>query len=239
MERLLGKEITPSMTLTLLKKEAKNLSKLTRIKNYQKFFKFQPNFLGLTVPISWQLAKRYQDLDFFDLKNLLKTNIHEYKLIVIFILRLKYNKSTEPLKSKIVDFYLNHLRYINNWDLVDSSAYQILGNYLLDKKKERQILYQLVKSENLWERRIAIVTTLVFIKNNQLSDTFKLAKYLINDEEILVCQACGWLLREAGKKDQTLLLRFLYKNIKSINRTTLRYSIEKLATQERKTILAL
>lgn len=221
------------MNLVKLKKEARSLADLDRVVNYQKFFKTKPNFIGLNVPTCRQLAKKYQNLDFKDLKTLINSHYHEHKLIAIFILILQYRKADEIKKKKIVNFYLKHISQINNWDLVDSSAYQILGDYLLNNKKERKILYQFSKSDNLWKRRIAIVSTLAFIKNNQLSDTFKLAKVLMNDREVLVCQACGWLLREAGKKDEKQLLNFLKKYYKLINRRTLSYSLEKFKEKER------
>lgn len=222
------------MNLVKLKKEARSLADLDRVVNYQKFFKIKPNFIGLNVPICRQLAKKYQNLDFKDLKTLINSHYHEYKLIAIFILILQYRKADEIKKKKIVNFYLNHISQINNWDLVDSSAYQILGDYLSNNKKERKTLYQFSKSDNLWKRRIAIVSTLAFIKNNKLTDTFKLAKVLMNDEEILVCQACGWLLREAGKKDKEQLLNFLKKYYKLMNRRTLSYSLEKFKEKERR-----
>lgn len=199
-------------------------------------------YIGIRVPICREIAKQYIDLNIQDLQKLISSKIHEERLIALLILVEKYK--INPLK-KYINFYIKNTKYVNNWDLVDLSADKLLGNHLLDKKKD--ILYKLVKSEDLWERRIAIVSTWELIKNNQLTDCIKLSNILLKDQIKrdpntvlgkrggweLINKAVGWMLREAGKKDKKTLTRFLDKNCKIMPRTMLRYSIEKLTAKEK------
>lgn len=188
-------------------------------------------FLGIKVPIQRKIAKRYKSLKLTEIQKLLNSNIHEYRLTALIILILQYKNN----KEKIFNFYLKNTKNINNWDLVDITAPRIVGHFLLNKDKK--ILHKLAKSNNLWEKRIAIVSTLNFIKNNQLNHTLKISKILLNDKHDLIHKAIGWMLREIGKKDQKLLEQFLDQNIKQIPRTTLRYAIEKFPKQKRKEYL--
>lgn len=196
-------------------------------------------FLGITVPEQRKIARKYIDLELRDLSEMLNNKFHEIRLVALFILVYKYNKAVDASasshsagsgqaaqeKKKIVDFYLKNTKRVNNWDLVDSSAGYILGDYLADKDKA--ILYKLVKSENLWERRIAIISTQGFIRINQFDETLKIAEILLNDKEDLIHKAVGWMLREVGKKDLGSELKFLDKYHQNMPRTMLRYAIEK------------
>jgi 3-methyladenine DNA glycosylase AlkD len=142
-------------------------------------------------------------------------------------------------KKEIYDFYLKNTKNINNWDLVDLTAPNIVGNFLLEKKKERKILYSLVKSSNLWERRISILSTFTLLRNKEYEDTLKLSKILLNDKHDLIHKAVGWMLREMGKRDLAVLEKFLNDvNYKKMPRTMLRYAIEKMPEKKRKAYLA-
>ena len=189
-------------------------------------------FLGITVPLQRKLAHKYPDLKMSSLQKLLNSKTHEYRLTALLILIQQYLKADLETKEKIVDFYLKNLNNINNWDLVDLSAPKIFGDYLLDK--DRSLLRRMSKSNNLWERRIAIVTTYTFIKNEQYDDTLKIAKLLIKDPHDLIHKAVGWMLREVGKKDQKIEEVFLEKYYKIMPRTMLRYSIEKFSEEKRR-----
>jgi len=150
----------------------------------------------------------------------------------LFILVLKYNKEDYRGKQEIVDFYVDNIKNVNNWDLVDSSAPHILGHFLLDK--DRSILYRLASSDNLWERRISILSTFTFIKTNTFEDALKISEILLFDEHDLIHKAVGWMLREVGKRDLTIEEEFLQKHYLEMPRTMLRYAIEKFDEDKRK-----
>jgi len=189
-------------------------------------------FLGIKVPEQRKLAKKYSGLPLDDIGHLLNSTIHEHRLTSLFILVLKYNKGDKKGKKAVVDFYISNLKHVNNWDLVDSSAPYILGNYLLDN--DRTILYRLASSDNLWERRIAILSTFSFIKNNQYEDALNISEILIFDEHDLIHKAVGWMLREIGKRDIKTEEEFLQKHYHEMPRTMLRYAIEKFDEEKRK-----
>ena len=206
-----------------------------------KFFKTQKGeysegdlFLGVTVPQSRLIVKKYYDkIEYQKLEYLINHKYHEIRFIGLNILVLKYEKETVPLgKEKLVNYYLKNLKGVNNWDLVDSTAYKILGPYLIDKDKS--ILYKFAESKNLWENRISIISTLYFIKNNHFNSTISISQILINHPHDLIHKAVGWMLREIGKKDKKILLDFLNKNYLTMPRTMLRYAIEKLSLVEKK-----
>lgn len=182
-------------------------------------------FLGITVPKQRQIAKRYVNLSLSDIQTMLNNKIHEFRLVALFILVYKYTKADEKGRKEIADFYLKNTKKVNNWDLVDSSAGYILGEYLADKDKS--ILYKLARSENLWEKRIAIIATQGFIRRFQFEDTLKIAEMLINDKHDLIHKAVGWMLREVGNRDINTLYKFLDKHYQKMPRTMLRYAIEK------------
>ncbi len=199
-------------------------------------------FLGVTVPEQRSLARKYSDLPLLEIKKLLESKYHECRLTALLILVNKYEKVDEDEKQKIVKFYLSHTKNVNNWDLVDSSAPYILGDYLLSSHLEaelpsRRILYKLAKSKNLWERRIAIISTMAFIKVGQFDDTLKISEILLSDKHDLIHKAVGWMLREVGKKSQHALEKFLKKHKKLLPRTTLRYAIERFPEKLRKDYL--
>ena len=161
-------------------------------------------------------------------------------MVAVFILVAKYQKANDKEKKEICKFYLAHTKNINNWDLVDLSAPKILGDFLLknDKTFSRNILVRLAKSKNLWEKRIAMLATFQFIYSNEYEWTFKITKILIKDEHDLIHKACGWMLREVGKRvSEERLEEFLKENIKIMPRTMLRYAIERLPEQKRKSYL--
>lgn len=183
-------------------------------------------FWGLTVPTSRTIAKKYKDINFKEVNLLLKHKVHEVRLVAILILVHKYQFGKASEKKKIVDFYLKNTKYVNNWDLVDLSASRILGDCLFDKN-DKNILLKLANSKNLWEQRISMISTLAFIKNGELEWTFKIAKMFLNHNHDLMHKATGWMLREAGKKDEKALCHFLDMNISNMPRTMLRYAIER------------
>ncbi|HMK50308.1 MAG TPA: DNA alkylation repair protein [Thermodesulfovibrionales bacterium] len=192
-------------------------------------------FLGIVVPEQRKIAKRYPELTLKHIKTLLSEKIHEHRLVALFILVSKYKKSSSSGKKEIFDFYLKQTRHINNWDLVDLSAPNIVGDYLL--RGDRSVLYELAKSENLWKRRIAVLATFAFIKNDEFDDAFSIAELLIGDKHDLIHKAVGWMLREAGKRDRGAEENFLKKHYRVMPRTMLRYAIEKFSEEERKSYL--
>ena len=189
-------------------------------------------FIGVRVPDQRRIAKKFRKIPLKDVLELLRSQIHEHRLTALFILTEQFNKGDEETRQRIVDEYLNHTDYVNNWDLVDSSAHKILGVWLLDKP--RKILYDLAKSESLWERRISIISTFTFIRNGDLEDAVALAEVLIDDEHDLIHKASGWMLREVGKKEQSALEEFLIEHYEKMPRTMLRYAIERLPEERRR-----
>ncbi|WP_101689543.1 DNA alkylation repair protein [Dysgonomonas massiliensis] len=188
-------------------------------------------FLGVVVPDTRKVAKKYKELPFSEIENLLNNEYHECRLCALLILVERFKKASEEDRKKIFEFYLAHTNRINNWDLVDLSAKDIVGEYLIDK--DRSVLYDLVKSQLLWEQRIAIVSTYAFIRRGDLYDTFLLSEKLLDHKHDLMHKAAGWMLREMGKKDLNMLRAFLDNHHKQMPRTMLRYSIEKLDKSER------
>lgn len=190
-------------------------------------------FIGVIVPDSRKVAKKYLNISLSHVDKLIRSKIHEERLVAVLILVAKFQKADEKEKKEICKFYLAHTKNINNWDLVDLSAPKIVGEFLL--KKDRAILLKLAKSKNLWERRIAILSTFQFIYNGEYEWTFKIIKMLIGDKHDLIHKACGWMLREVGKRvSEEKLENFLKENIKNMPRTMLRYAIERLPEDKRK-----
>ncbi len=243
MKRQTFKECIEKEQLLETLQNHKNPSKAILLSS---FFKTAPGqyghgdiFLGITVPQQRIIAKQYLNLSLPELESILHSNIHEQRLTSLIILTEQYNQAIKVnnlnLQQSIYHFYLNNTEWINNWDLVDLSAPNIVGNYLLDK--DRKVLYQLAKSSHLWEKRISIVSTFTFIRNHQFQDTFNISKILLNDPHDLIHKAIGWMLREVGKKDQPLLEKFLKQHLRQLPRTTLRYAIEKFPEKKRKEYL--
>jgi 3-methyladenine DNA glycosylase AlkD len=201
-------------------------------------------FLGITVPEARKIAVKYGDIPLPDISKLIKNKYHEVRLIALLILVHKYKSS--PLSArkvlaeshkKIFNFYLKHTKYINNWDLVDLSAGYIIGNYLYDQSDtfKKTILTKLANSKNIWERRIAIVSTFAFIYKGESEWTFRIAKILLKDKHDLIHKAVGWMLREIGKRvSEKELIAFLDIYTTKMPRTMLRYTIERLPETKRK-----
>ena len=192
-------------------------------------------FIGVTVPDQRKIAKQYVALPLQEIQTLLTSKIHEHRLTALLILVLQFQKANGVAQKMITDFYLINTKYVNNWDLVDSSADKILGEYLHDK--DTRILSELARSNNIWERRIAIIATFSFIKQGKFEDTIKIAQLLLQDKHDLIHKAVGWMLREVGKKDQAILEKFLSKHAKTMPRTMLRYAIERFSEEKRKQYL--
>ncbi|MCH8021901.1 DNA alkylation repair protein [candidate division KSB1 bacterium] len=203
-----------------------------------RFFKTGPGeygegdvFLGIRVPVTRKVARKFRELPLEQVLKLLKSKFHEERLLALFMLVALFKKGDEEQQKKIYEGYLSHTDFINNWDLVDSSAHQIVGGYLFERDRKR--LYQLAKSKSLWERRISMIATYTFIKKDDFEDTLKLSEILLTDEEDLMHKAVGWMLREVGKKDIEVEERFLRKHYKKMPRTMLRYAIEKFEEEKR------
>ncbi|MFA6601536.1 MAG: DNA alkylation repair protein [Candidatus Paceibacterota bacterium] len=192
-------------------------------------------FLGLTVPVQRLIAKKFPGLELKEIGKLLSDPYHEVRLTALIILVSIFKKADEKGKKEIVSFYLSHTKNINNWDLVDLSARDIIGAYYYEKN--RAPLFKLAASNNLWERRIAIISTFYFIARKDFKDSLRLAKMLLKDEHDLIHKALGWMLREIGKKDKDTLVSFLEKNVTKMPRTMLRYSIERFPEAERRRFL--
>jgi 3-methyladenine DNA glycosylase AlkD len=190
-------------------------------------------FLGITVPESRKIAHKYYELPLSDISKIINNKYHEVRLVSILILVHKYRQiKSEKDGREIVDFYLSQTKYINNWDLVDLSAGYIIGDYLINKNKN--ILIKLAKSKNLWERRIAIISTFGFIYKNESEWTFKIVEILMNDKHDLIHKACGWMLREVGKRvSESELTSFLDIYVTKMPRTMLHYAIERLPEKKR------
>ncbi|MFZ2831529.1 MAG: DNA alkylation repair protein [Minisyncoccia bacterium] len=196
-------------------------------------------FLGVTVPQSRALAKKYSDLTFADLKKLLDSKIHEERLVALHILVAQYQKGDTATRQNVYDFYFENLARVNNWDLVDTSASYIVGAHLFGTLKTPTILTKLSVSPNLWERRVAIIATHYFIRQGDFSTTFDISKRLISDKEDLIHKAVGWMLREVGKRDLETLEHFLLEKSRyqTMPRTMLRYAIERFPEEKRKKYL--
>ncbi len=224
-----------------LKKEVEKLSNKKKAVLLQGFFKTRKGeygegdiFAGLTVPQSREIAIKYKNLQFKEIQELLKSKIHEERLIALLILVHNFKKNLQDRK-KIYEFYLKNTKYINNWDLVDLSSHEIVGRYLIDKPKD--VLLKLAKSSNLWEKRISIISTFEFIRDKNFETSLKIAEMLIEDKEDLIQKAVGWMLREIGKRDLRQEKNFLQKHYKKMGRTALRYSIEKFPEELRQKYL--
>lgn len=195
-------------------------------------------FWGVSVPDIRKVVRvHWKNIEIGVLKKLLSSDVHEKRLLALLILVEKYNPSSNRGGRRVLfNFYLANVDGVNNWDLVDLSAPNIIGNYLLNKK-DRKVLIKLAKSENLWERRIGIIATLTFIRAGEFDDTLKISKILLKDSHDLIHKAVGWMLREVGKRDLGVEEDFLKIHYKNMPRTMLRYSIEKFDENKRKKYL--
>ena len=183
-------------------------------------------FIGCTVPQTRSVAAKYSKLPLEEVAHLLKDEIHECRLCALVILTNKYNKVNELDRFEILNFYISHTNYINNWDLVDISAHKIVGEWFKNRE-DRSLIYQLADSDLLWDQRIAIVSTFTLIRNNDFNDILSLSEKFLSHKHDLIHKACGWMLREVGKRDEAVLTYFLEQFAHQMPRTMLRYSIEK------------
>lgn len=243
------------MSLGNLKSDLRKVIDKEKAEIFPRFFKTGKGeygegdkFIGVTVPNCRLIAKKYKGLNLSDIERLLKSKIHEERLVALLVLVAKYQKADNELKKNILSFYLKNTKYINNWDLVDLTCHKIVGDYLLtnpDAKiiwknktfKGNDLLKTLAKSKNLWERRIAIVSTFANIRDNDLKKSVKISEMLLSDKHDLIHKAVGWALREVGKKDVKLLEKFLKENYSQIPRTALRYAIERFPKAKRQKYL--
>jgi len=230
------------MTAGEIQNKLRKLADKEKAKILQGFFKTGPGqygegdvFLGITVPVLRKMAKECRGASVADAIQLLKSAIHEERLLALFLLIHAYLNGDDFVKRKIYNLYLKKTRYINNWDLVDLSAPNIIGNYLEDKS--RRPLYDLAKSRDLWKKRIAILATFHFIKQKDFSDTLKISKILIGDDHDLIHKAAGWMLREVGKRDLQAEEKFMRQHYKKMPRTMLRYAIERFPEAKRQKYL--
>ncbi|MFC1682152.1 DNA alkylation repair protein [Nanoarchaeota archaeon] len=229
--------------LSKLKSNLQSLANPEKAKILQRFFKTGKGqygegdvFLGITVPDQRKVAREFIDLELKDVQELLNSEIHEYRLVGLIILTYQYKKYPEKQKD-IFYFYLNNSKRVNNWDLVDLTAPNIVGDFLLKNYDLKKLIYDLASSENLWEKRIAIISTLAFIRNEKFEDVLAIAEILLNDSHDLIHKAVGWMLREVGKRDQNAEEKFLKKHYKNMPRTMLRYAIERFEEEKRKRYL--
>lgn len=190
-------------------------------------------FLGVTVPDQRTISKHYfKDADKSTIEKLINSKWHEERLTGLFILTLKYKSDKKTgNEQQWVDLYLSNLKGVNNWDLVDSSAPVILGDWL--ENRDRKILYDFAKSQDLWKNRIALIACLHFIKKGDITHLLKIAELLLHHKHDLIHKAMGWMLREAWKRDPEAVEKFMEKNLKQLPRTALRYAIEKMTPEER------
>ncbi len=223
--------------------EIQALADKERAVHSKKFFKtgkgeygYGDIFLGVRTPQIRSIAKKNISISTTEMKTLIKSKYHEERLLGLIILANKYSKDKdEKVRNQLYKIYVSSFKYVNNWDLVDVTCPHVVGKHLMDK--ERSILYSWARSEDLWTKRIAIVSTHWFIRKNDLDDTFKIAEILLNDEHDLIHKAVGWMLREAGKRDLEKEEIFLKKHYKNMPRTMLRYSIEKFPEPKRQKYL--
>jgi 3-methyladenine DNA glycosylase AlkD len=232
------------MSAKFILQELLSVADAERAKFLQGFFKTGKGqyaegdvMLGINVPVARDIVKHAPALPFSEVQTLLNSEYHEARLVGLLLLVKQLKKAKEAERKEIFDFYLQNARKANNWDLVDISCRDVVGGYLLDKE-DRSVLYRLAESDNLWEQRIAIVSTWTFIKYRQFDDTLKLAALLLPHRHDLIHKAVGWMLREVGKKDRATLIDFLEKYHKQMPRTALRYAIEHFSPEERAYFMA-
>lgn len=221
-------------TLNSLISDIKKHGNKDKVKIFHRFFKtkkgeygYGDKFLGLSNPRIRTLVKKYQKIiNLSEVISLLQNPYHECRLAALLILVYQYSHGDIRTKKLIFNLYLTHTKFINNWDLVDLSAYQIVGTHCYEQK-DSSILYDLAKSMDLWQKRISIIGTYYYIKNNDFSHTLAISTKLLSNPNDLIHKAVGWMLREVGKRNQLVLTNFLDKNVSLMPRTTLRYCIER------------
>lgn len=234
------------MTLRELRNSLRRLGDPVRAAGALRFFKTGPGeygegdqFLGITVPGTRSLLPQSDAVRESEVLSLLRSKWHEERLLALFILVRRFGKARndEAAREHLVRLYLANTEWINNWDLVDSSAPQILGTWLLRRPRERAVLRRLARSKSLWEQRIAIIATQALIRDGRFDDTLRLSEHFLTHPHDLMHKACGWMLREVGDRDGAVLRHFLDRHAVRMPRTMLRYSIEKFPEAERKRYL--
>ncbi|MEI7730153.1 MAG: DNA alkylation repair protein [Verrucomicrobiota bacterium] len=225
-------------TLPDIRRQLHTAASVEQAANLQRFFKTGPGqygagdvFLGIKVPPIRRLVPSGDEMALAEVCELLHSRYHEERLLALLILVRRFQRSEPPMQQKIFELYLRETRYINNWDLVDLSAPQIVGGWLLIRP--RKLLDDLARSELLWERRIAVLATFTFIRHGQFDDTLRLCERLLNDPHDLMHKACGWMLREVGKREVVVLSAFLEQHALAMPRTMLRYAIERYPETQR------
>ena len=240
--------LRPQKTLSLqqLRGDLYALENPARAHFQQGFFKCGPGeyaegdvMLGIPVPQQRKLAGKYAALPLAAVKKLLAAKEHEFRFVGLVILATQYRKADDAGKKKIAEFYVDNLGYINNWDLVDTSAPQIIGDYFFhyDKPGGAKLFRKLARSKNLWERRVAMVGTQYFIRMNEHELALEIAEMLLGDKHDLIHKASGWMLREVGKRNVRALEEFLAKHKSVMPRTMLRYAIERFPENRRREYL--
>jgi 3-methyladenine DNA glycosylase AlkD len=230
------------MTAEDARNQLQSLASPTAAKAAARFFKTGPGqygegdtFIGINVPTLRTVARSFRALPLDEIQSLLHSPIHEERHLALMILVLQVTKCEDAHRKRAFDLYLGNTRFVNNWDLVDCSAPQIVGGFLLTRPKKP--LYALAKSKSLWERRIAIVSTQHFIRHDKFGETLAISELLLKDTEDLIHKATGWMLREVGKKDQSVLEGFLDRHAGVMPRTMLRYAIERFPSEQRRAYL--
>ena len=230
------------MVLAELQKRLKALGDPRAAAAARRFFKTGPGeygegdrFRGIRVPVLRGLAKEYQSITPPEAVRLLGSTFHEDRLLALLLLVRLYSRGDEAARGEIYRLYLKNTRLINNWDLVDSSAEQIVGAFLRDRP--RAPLRRLAKSQDLWERRIAVLATFHFVKRGEFGETLAVARALLSDPEDLIHKAVGWMLREVGKRDPEAEEEFLKEHYKRMPRVMLRYAIERFPEGKRRRYL--
>ncbi len=233
------------MSLEPLQRDLEAAADPDKAKILRRFFKTGPGeygegdrFRGIPVPLLRAIAKRHRDLGWGDLNRLLRSPWHEDRLAALMLLAMRAEQGAPAEKDRVLSFYLARTRFVNNWDLVDLSAPDVVGTRLVETN-EPGLLFELVRSPVLWERRIAMVGCFAFIRSGRSDVAFALAEKLLNDAEDLMHKAAGWMLREAGKRDRAGLTGFLEQHAARMPRTMLRYAIEKFPAPERRRWLAI
>ena len=230
------------MTAKEISKRLKKLENREQAAISRKFFKTGPGeygegdiFIGIRVPVLRKLVEDYFELPIKEIQSLLKSPVHEERLLALLLMVRKASGRSDDIKKSIYELYLKNTRFVNNWDLVDASAEHVVGAYLRDKNKS--VLYRLAESEDLWERRIAIMSTFHYVKHHEFSKTLRISKILLFDRHDLIHKATGWMLREIGKRDLQTEENFLKTHYKKMPRTMLRYAIEKFPESKRQRYL--
>jgi len=227
----------------IVRNELQSIANPRKAIDLQRFFKTGPGdyaegdlFLGIVVPKTRVIAKKYADLPLVEIKKLTQSDYHEVRFCGLLILLSQFEKAQSKAEQRrLFEFYLQQLKagYINNWDLIDVTGVR-MGRYLVDQKNSLSLLKKLAKSKDLWEKRMSIIFTFAFQKVGDPYPTLEIAEILIDDEHDLIHKAVGWALREVGKMDGPLLRNYLERNLEDLPRTTLRYAIEKFSYSERK-----